>query len=178
MEKFLDVKEEEIIGPRTFSFDVNFPPTSLKRHRHTKFGNHTYDPSAGDKKEFVNRLSGKLPKNPFKLPIKAELYFYEVRPKSHYRTGKYSNLLKPNAPKKNVVKKDIDNFVKFIFDSLNKHLYDDDSQIYELTCGKYYSDREYGYICGKFQEVDDTEPEIVSETISNQNINTTNTESI
>ena len=33
---------------------------------------------------------------------------------------------------KNVVKKDIDNFVKFVFDSLNKHLYVDDSQIFEL----------------------------------------------
>ena len=29
---------------REYEFDVDFPPTSLKRHRHTKFGNHTYDP--------------------------------------------------------------------------------------------------------------------------------------
>ena len=49
-------------------------------------------------------------------------------------------LAKPNVPKRNVVKKDIDNFVKFVFDSLNKHLYVDDSQIFELKCGKYYSD--------------------------------------
>ena len=54
-----------------------------------------------------------------------------MRPKSHYRTGKFLILesLKPTAPKFNVVKKDIDNFVKF-FDSLNKHLYNDDSQIF------------------------------------------------
>ena len=26
-----------------FEFDVNFPPTSLKRHRHSKHGTHTYD---------------------------------------------------------------------------------------------------------------------------------------
>ena len=146
---------ENIDIPRIFEFDVNFPPTSLKRHRHTKFGNHTYDPSAGEKKEFLSKLLMQLPKKPFDKPIVAELYFYEVRPKSHYRTGKYSNEMKANAPKHNVVKKDIDNFVKFVFDSLNKHLYVDDSQIFELKCGKYYSDREYSYICGKFAEITD-----------------------
>jgi Holliday junction resolvase RusA-like endonuclease len=147
--------ESHVPKARVFEFDVNFPPTSLKRHRHTKFGSHTYDPSAGEKKEFLSKLLMQLPKQPFDKPIVAELYFYEVRPKSHYRTGKYSNELKPNAPKRNVVKKDIDNFVKFVFDSLNKHLYVDDSQIFELKCGKYYSDREYSYICGKFAEITD-----------------------
>ena len=144
---------KQIDVPRVFEFDVNFPPTSLKRHRHTKFGNHTYDPSAGEKKEFLSKLLMQLPKKPFDKPIVAELYFYEVRPKSHYRTGKYSKDMKPSAPKHNVVKKDIDNFVKFVFDSLNKHLYVDDSQIFELKCGKYYSDRDYSYICGKFAEI-------------------------
>ena len=140
---------------REYVFDVDFPPTSLKRHRHTKFGNHTYDPSAGEKKEFLKKLIPTLPKKPLTKPIKAQLYFYEVRPKSHYRTGKYAGELKPTAPKFNVVKKDIDNFVKFVFDSLNKHLYNDDSQIFELVCGKYYSDRDYAYIKGKFSEIDE-----------------------
>lgn len=135
-----------------FEFDVNFPPTSLKRHRHTRAG-HTYDPSVKEKKEFLSKLLNILPKTPFNKPIKAELYFYETRPKSHYRTGKYANELKPTCPKYNVVRKDIDNFVKFVFDTLNKHVYVDDSQIFELVCGKYYSEREYSYICGKFTEI-------------------------
>jgi Holliday junction resolvase RusA-like endonuclease len=147
---------EDLNNPREYDFDVNYPPTSLKRHRHTKFGNHTYDPSAGDKKDFLQKLLPTLPKNPFTMPIVAELYFYEARPKSHYRTGKFSGELKPTAPKKNVVKKDIDNFVKFVFDTLNSHLYKDDSQIYELKCGKYYSERGYGYITGKFTEVNNS----------------------
>ena len=147
---------EDLTNPREYEFDVNYPPTSLKRHRHTKFGNHTYDPSAGDKKDFLQKLLPTLPKKPFTMPINAELYFYEARPKSHYRTGKFSGELKPTAPKKNVVKKDIDNFVKFVFDTLNTHLYKDDSQIYELKCGKYYSERGYGYITGKFTEVNDS----------------------
>lgn len=140
---------------REYTFDVDYPPTSLKRHRHTKFGNHTYDPSAGEKKEFLKKLIPTLPKKPLTKPIKAELYFYELRPKSHYRTGKYAGELKPAAPKYNVVRKDIDNFVKFVFDTLNKHLYNDDSQIYELVCGKYYSEREYAYIKGKFSEIEE-----------------------
>ena len=49
------LSEQDVVG-NIFKFDVNFPPTSLKRHRHTKFGNHTYDPSAGEKKEFLNSL--------------------------------------------------------------------------------------------------------------------------
>ena len=144
--------DQEIVEPRLFEFDVNFPPTSLKRHRHTKSG-HTYDPSSKEKQEFISRLAGKLPKKLFDKPITAELYFFEKRPKSHYRTGKYSNELKSNAPKNNVVKKDIDNFVKFVFDSLNKKLYCDDSQIFVLKCGKYYTDRDEAYIKGSFKEI-------------------------
>jgi len=151
-ENNLDTTVESNNEPRFFEFEVNFPPTSLKRHRHTKSG-HTYDPSSKEKQEFISRLIGKLPKKLFDKPIVAELYFYEKRPKSHYRTGKYSNELKSTAPKNNVVKKDIDNFVKFVFDSLNKKLYCDDSQIFELRCGKYYTDRDDAYIKGFFKEI-------------------------
>ena len=136
-------------------FKALYPPTSLKRHRHTKFGNHTYDPSSNEKKEFVSKIKQYLPEEPIKGPIKAELKFYEKRPKSHYRTGKFSGILKENAPKYNVSKRDIDNFVKFVFDSLNKIIYVDDSRVFELNCGKYYSEREYSYICGKFAEITD-----------------------
>ena len=31
-------------------------------------------------------------------PVRLEIDFFFARPKSHYRTGKYSDLLKPNAP--------------------------------------------------------------------------------
>jgi len=137
----------------TLEFTVIYPPTSLKRHRHSRFGKHTYDPSANEKKEFVSKMSKWLPTVPMTGPIKAELRFYEKRPKSHYRTGKFSNQLKPSAPEYNVSKRDIDNFVKFVFDSLNKLMYMDDSQIFELTCSKYYSDEPNGYIYGKFIEI-------------------------
>lgn len=131
-------------------FKVYFPPTSLKRHRHTKFGSHTYDPSSNDKKEFVNKIAALLPDNPLNMPLKTKLFFYEKRPKCHYRTGKYSNLLKKTAPKYNTSKRDLDNFIKFVLDALNKILYIDDSQIIEIESGKYYSEENIGYIIGKF----------------------------
>ena len=83
---------------------VNYPPTSLKRHRHTKSG-HSYDPSAKDKLAFVDKVE--LPETIMTGPIKATLHFYEKRPKCHYRSGKYSDLLKPKAPKYNISKNDL-----------------------------------------------------------------------
>ena len=114
---------------------VNYPPTSLKRHRHTKYG-HSYDPSAKDKLEFVNKVE--LPENLLEGALKATLHFYEKRPKCHYRSGKFSDELKPKAPKYNTSKKDIDNFCKFVLDALNKRFYNDDSQIIELCATKLY----------------------------------------
>ena len=144
--------EEQTKSNIIIEFKVDYPPTSLKRHRHTKFGGgHTYDPSSKDKKNFVDKLSMFIPLKPLEGPIKAELYFYEKRPKSHYRTGKFKHLLKETAPTFNQSRKDIDNFVKFIFDSLNNKIFIDDSQIYELKCGKYFSTESYGYIVGKFE---------------------------
>ena len=135
-------------------FRANYPPTSLKRHRHTKYGTHTYDPSSNEKKDFISKIRDYIPKEPLKLAIKAELKFYEKRPKSHYRTGKFSNILKENIPKQNCSKRDLDNFVKFVLDALNKKMYIDDCQIFEINCGKYYSEGD-GYILCKFEDIED-----------------------
>tara|TARA_Y100001970_G_scaffold276319_1_gene378836 strand:- start:615 stop:1028 length:414 start_codon:yes stop_codon:yes gene_type:complete len=130
---------------------VNYPPTSLKRHRHTKYG-HSYDPSAKDKLEFVNKVE--LPENLLEGALKATLHFYEKRPKCHYRSGRFSDELKPKAPKYNTSKKDIDNFCKFVLDALNKRFYNDDSQIIELCATKNYTkNKEDGFIYMKFQEI-------------------------
>ena len=81
---------------------VYFPPTSLKRHRHT-FKGRTYDPSSGDKKRFLKMID--LPITKMSGPISCTLIFFSKRPKSHYRTGKYSNQLKKTAPIFNMSKK-------------------------------------------------------------------------
>ena len=130
---------------------VEYPPTSLKRHRHIKSG-HSYDPSAKDKIQFAGKVN--LPEEPLKGALKATLDFYEKRPKCHYRSGKFSDELKPKAPKYNTSKKDIDNFCKFVLDALNKRFYNDDSQIIELCATKNYTkNKEDGFIYMKFQEI-------------------------
>jgi len=134
-----------------FEKKVFFEPTSLKRHRHTKKG-FTYDPSCKEKTEFLKLLD--LPMNKMEKPINCTIQFFSKRPKSHYRTGKYSNELKSTAPKYNINKKDIDNMAKFILDALNNKLYLDDSQIIKLCCEKNYSNDE-GYIFMKFEEIND-----------------------
>jgi len=135
-----------------FESTINFEPMSLKRHRHRLKGG-TYDPSKKDKDDFVKTI-GDLPEQQMTKPIKCELHFYCKRPNIHYRTGKKSNELKPNAPKYNTNNKDLDNMVKFILDALNNKLYNDDSQIIEINCKKLYSKTD-GYIYAKFEEIND-----------------------
>ena len=132
-----------------FEKTINFEPTSLKRHRHTLKGR-TYDPSAKDKKKFIQLIN--LPIEKMKHPIKCVLKFYSSRPKSHYRSGKYSHILKDSSPIYNTSKKDIDNMAKFILDALNNKLYIDDCQIIKLECEKLYSE-DIGKIYMKFTEI-------------------------
>ena len=134
-----------------FETKVFFEPTSLKRHRHTRTGR-TYDPSSKEKEDFLKLLD--IPLKKMEKPIKCILFFYSSRPKSHYRTGKFSSELKPTSPEYNMCKKDIDNMAKFVLDALNNKLYLDDAQIIELHCKKLFSDiKDKGQIYMKFEEI-------------------------
>ena len=68
--------------------------------------------------------------------------FYMPRPKSHYRTGKYSHLLKESCKDiiNHSVTPDLDNLIKYISDVMNKGFYKDDSQICSIQAEKKYSD--------------------------------------
>jgi len=135
-----------------FESTINFEPVSLKRHRHRLKGG-TYDPSKKDKDDFIKVIEN-FPEEKMTKPIKCVLNFYCKRPKTHYRSGKNSHMLKETAPKYNINNKDLDNMVKFVLDALNDKLYTDDSLIFEITCSKMYSEKD-GYIYAKFMEVDE-----------------------
>ena len=135
-----------------FESNIQFEPVSLKRHRHRLKGG-TYDPSKKDKDDFIKTIEN-FPTEKMTKPIKCVLHFYCKRPKTHYKTGKFANILKDTSPKYNTNNKDLDNMVKFVLDALNDKLYTDDSLIFEITCSKSYSENE-GYIYAKFMEVDD-----------------------
>ena len=118
-------------------------PKAQKRHRHFQRGKFsgTYDPSKDDKESFASILQREAPEKPLDEPLSMELRFYLGRPKSHFRSGKNSDMLKDNAPEHHIGKPDVDNMIKFCQDSLNGIYYRDDALICVLTAEKLYSDR-------------------------------------
>lgn len=108
-------------------FEVLGEPKALKRHRMGKGFN--YDPSKNDKNDFLWQVKKNAPSLPLDQPIYLKLTFKFPRPKSHYGTGKNSNVLKPNAPIYHTARPDIDNLIKFVCDALNTIYWRDDSCI-------------------------------------------------
>ena len=103
-----------------------------------------YDPSSKDKKQTWLQIAKYRPKLPLAGDIYLKLVFYMPRPKHHYRTGKYSHLLKEKC--KDIVyhsfTPDLDNLVKFIADLIQgKHgMICDDSQICIIQAEKKYGE--------------------------------------
>jgi len=141
--------ESAALDPPQFNFadsmDLRFTvfgePVPLTRHRLAQSGAFArmYNPSAVLQMSFAKACSSVMPHKPFEGPLRAHLVFYFQRPKSHYRTGKYSHLLKPGAPTYHCGRKDLDNLVKFVLDALNAKVYVDDSQIVEIRSAKLYT---------------------------------------
>ncbi len=123
-------------------FTVLGEPHAQMRHRTVKNGPFTrnYDPSADIKKDFLLTVQDKAPNAPILGPINLTVTFYMPRPKSHYGSGKKSDMLKDNAPEYHISRPDTDNYCKLIMDSLNSIFWKDDSQICQLMAQKKYSE--------------------------------------
>lgn len=80
------------------------------------------------------------PPAPIEGPVAVHLSFFFPRPRSHYRTGKHSHELRPDAPSFHVSKPDSDNLAKAILDCLTQlgGFWKDDSQVSHLRVTKYY----------------------------------------
>jgi Holliday junction resolvase RusA-like endonuclease len=124
------------------SFSIPGTPKALKRHRHSFKNNvhRNYDPSADDKRTFLDLAFEHKPEKPLDCPISIDVVFYFDRPKSHFGTGKNKDVLKQNAPTWHTTTPDIDNLSKFIFDSFNGVFWRDDSLICQEISQKLYSD--------------------------------------
>ena len=115
-------------------------PKAQKRHRHTKRGI-VYDPSSPDKKEYIKQLLDQKPEKPYDQPISIAVEFVMPYPKKHYRSGKYSHILKINAPTRHSIKPDLDNLIKLLLDVLQDAEYiKDDSLITNIFAGKKYGE--------------------------------------
>ena len=124
------------------TFKVDLKPLPLKRPRF--FKKFVYDPSKKDKKEWINIAKKYAPEKPLECPLTINLQFYFKRPKSHYRTGRYSNEMKKSAPKVNTCIPDVDNLSKFVLDAMNAVFYLDDKQVVELNSHKEYINQKDG----------------------------------
>lgn len=117
-------------------------PKAQKRHRTVRMGafNRNYDPSAADKKDFLSIVQDNAPNEPYNCPLRLIVDFYFTRPKSHYKSGKNSHVLKDNAPIYHTSKPDSTNVAKFVEDALNKVYWRDDSLLCEVGVRKRYSE--------------------------------------
>lgn len=71
-------------------------------------------------------------------PLRVVARFYKVRPDTHYRTGKFSDLLKDNAPAFPTPKPDVLKLMRALEDGMTGAVYKDDCQIVTQTPGKFF----------------------------------------
>ncbi|NTV60600.1 MAG: RusA family crossover junction endodeoxyribonuclease [Chlorobiaceae bacterium] len=129
------------------SFFVAGKPLALKRHQtvRVKSGRSIeYDPSAGDKADFLAMVRRSAPETPFTGPLEVKMTYFFPRPKSHYGTGKNGTILKISAPHFHTSKPDLDNLEKFILDALNEVFWKDDAQVCRVAKQKVYTDQTPG----------------------------------
>ena len=113
--------------------------------RYTRFG-HKYTPR--DVKQYARDIQYSfyakypkwLPSMFFEKPLRAEIEVFIKMPQSFSKNKKQRAIAGEIRP---LIKPDVDNCTKNIFDALNGIVYPDDKQIVELSVAKYYSDTEF-----------------------------------
>ena len=119
-------------------------PKPQPRVKAVRRGKHVgvYTPSSADAwrdtlKIGLNRHAGKNIEGAFAV----KLSFFLPRPKSHFRCGKFSHLLKDSSPEFHTSVPDSDNLSKLVLDVITKIAYwKDDSQVTLLYVTKAYAD--------------------------------------
>lgn len=75
---------------------------------------------------------------PFEVAVKVELIFYIVRPKNHYRTGKFSHMLRDDAPRQHIIRPDALKFARSTEDALTGIVWHDDAGNVRICSEKRY----------------------------------------
>jgi crossover junction endodeoxyribonuclease RusA len=88
-------------------------------------------------KKALDSALAEIPERGLDGPMHVELVFRLPRPKAHYRTGKFSHLLKDSAPGDGGSRCDVDNLSKVILDKITRSGYwVDDSSVVFLSVRK------------------------------------------
>lgn len=126
---------------KAIRFEVYGNPVALKRHSPRRYGGN-YDPSEGDKADFLAKSMQYRPKKPFDGPVSLQVLAFFTRPKYHFGKRKGIPYIKPaHETGYHIVKPDADNLMKFIKDALTGVFWVDDcivcdESIQKLYCGK------------------------------------------
>ena len=92
-------------------------------------------------KKALDAALAEIPDRGLDGPMHVELAFRLPRPKSHYRTGKFSHLLKDSAPGDHQSRADLDNLAKVVLDKITRSEYWlDDNQVVSLAVTKRWND--------------------------------------
>lgn len=112
-------------------------PIPLNRPRACKRGEfiRMYDSQVQEKKQVQWQVRSQYQEDPLKTPLLVDLDFIVPIP-SHTSKVRTRLMLQNDLPP--MVKPDLDNLIKFILDCLNGILFDDDSQIVEISARKKY----------------------------------------
>ena len=122
---------------------INTKPISQQRHKARRMGNRVimYDPSSKDKDNFKKDCVKFAPKHPLEGAISVSMVFSMPRPKSHYRGGRFSHLLKESSPSRHTSRPDLDNIIKFYLDAMTGMFWKDDAYVCTIEASKNYSEQ-------------------------------------
>lgn len=140
-----DPSPAQTVNATFVRFTVRGKPLPLQRHRSSR--GFTYNPSAPAQTCFRKIVSDMLfideeIEPPLFAPhqsLAVSIAFRLRRPRSHFVGGRPGpGRLKPSAPKQvSSLRGDVDNLAKFVLDSLNFLLYEDDQQVQSLHVTKF-----------------------------------------
>ena len=87
--------------------------------------------------------ASELPSEPFNKCVRVSLIFRLKRPKSHYRTGKFSDVLKEeHVATRHGKRPDADKLARAVLDGLTGVVFVDDSQVFDLSVLKTWQKRD------------------------------------
>lgn len=119
------------------TFEIYQPLVVQKQTRFFKCNNSIrgYDPSKSDKESIIWQVKPFAPESPMTGAISLTLTFFREVPKSVSSTKRRQMLNHVILP---VTRPDIDNYAYIVTNALKELVYQDDSQICELICRKFY----------------------------------------
>ena len=128
-----------------FVAGVPVPKGSAKAFLHKKTSKIvTMQTNADKQKPWASAIGYAAQQRGFEVtdkPVLIIVDFIMPRPKSHYRTGKNSGLLRDTAPVKHTSTPDLDKLIRCVKDALTGIVWKDDSQVFHVGASKMYGDQ-------------------------------------